>query len=227
VDQEEKFKERYDRLIEVINYYRFGSHTEFGKAIHTSKSYVSEILKNERPPKTMGQKLEDYLGVSRKWFDDGIGNMFSDETSTERKMIQQPTEGYVPVYDITFSLGFTPTFLDNRIPEILGYVNFPELKGSTYVVQAKGDSMSPLIKDRDFVGIRPVKNKRNIDFGNPYGVITEDLAVFKKLRKIEEDENKILLTSVNPEHDSYPIEKSEILHLFAVIGILSVKSITY
>lgn len=145
----------------------------------------------------------------------------------EVKMIQLPTEGYIPVYDITFTLGFTPTFIGSQnTPEVLGYVNFPELKGSTYVVQAKGDSMSPLINDRDFVGIRPVKNKSIIDFGNPYGIITEDLAVFKRIRT-SENIDKIKLVSDNSNHDTYEIDKKEVIHLFSVIGILSIKSITH
>lgn len=191
-----------------------------------SNGFVNNIGHSIRE-KSLNQILNAFPALNKNWLITGEGEMLLADQVSGRKMIQQPTEGYIPVYDISFSLGFTPTFINSQTPEILGYVNFPELRGSTYIVQAKGNSMAPLINDRDFVGIRPVKNKKNIDFGNPYGIITEDLAVFKKIKKFKEDDNLIMLTSENPEHDSYTIEKSEIIHLFSVIGILSVKSITY
>ncbi len=105
-------------------------------------------------------------------------------------------------------------------------VNFPELRGSQYIVRAKGNSMCSTICDKDFVGIRAVKNKSNIEYGNPYGIITEDLAVFKRIR-LGSSDDKVKPVSENPEYDPFEIEKNDIVHLFAVIGILSAKSITY
>lgn len=203
---------------------------DFARLLGLNRANLSSIenfRENRTLPNATAYVLEKELNVNPLWFETGDGDMLLPEVNNQQ-LIQQPTEGYIPVYDIAFSLGFTPTFIDSQNnPEILGYVNFPELRGSTYVVQAKGSSMAPLINDRDYVGIRPVKNKRNIDFGNPYGIVTEDLAVFKKIRKVERDPKMVLLTSENPEFDPFEITKEEIIHLFSVIGILSVKSITY
>jgi len=80
VDQEEKSSLKFVRLTEVISHFNFKNDSEFAKAIKMSKSYVSEILKSKKPPKTMGQKLEDNLGVSRRWFDEGEGKMIPEKS---------------------------------------------------------------------------------------------------------------------------------------------------
>jgi phage repressor protein C with HTH and peptisase S24 domain len=170
--------------------------------------------------------LKKFPDLSSDWLENGYGQMFSN-ILIEPNVVYEKKVGYIPVYDVTFTMGFNPTFINSQnTPEVLAYINFPELVGSKYVVKAKGNSMAPLINDRDFVGIRPVKNKKHIDYGNPYGVITEDLAVFKRIRT-SKDESKLRLTSDNKEHDEFEIDKEEVIHLFSVIGILSVKSITY
>ena len=74
MNQEEKNSDKFVRLKEVIDYLNYKNDSEFAKAIKMSKSYISEILKSGKVPKTMGQKLEDNLGVSRKWFEEGTGN---------------------------------------------------------------------------------------------------------------------------------------------------------
>lgn len=75
MNQDEKSSKKFERLKEVMSHFRFKNDSEFAKAINMSKSYVSEILKYNKVPKTMGQKLEDNLGVSRKWFEEGNGTM--------------------------------------------------------------------------------------------------------------------------------------------------------
>jgi phage repressor protein C with HTH and peptisase S24 domain len=112
-------------------------------------------------------------------------------------------------------------------PEILGYSNFPELRGSKYVVRGKGNSMAPFICDGDFVGIRPVKNRNIIDYGNPYGIITEDYAIFKRIKKAKDAQNLKLVSDNDKEHEDWEVPKGEIIHLFIVVGVLSVKSVTY
>lgn len=215
------------KVLEVIRREELTAYA-IGKKVKMSPTGIQKIIDGETKRPTENTLKAILSAISPDYDDsyDQIADTLTDQYKKE-KMVPHPTEGYIPVYDIAFTLGFTPTFIDSRNnPEILGYVNFPELRGSTYVVKAKGDSMAPLINDKDFVGIRPVKNKNTIDYGNPYGLITEDLAVFKRIRK-SESRDKITLLSDNPEHDSYDISKEEVIHLFSVIGILSVKSITY
>ncbi|MFD2962809.1 MULTISPECIES: helix-turn-helix domain-containing protein [Olivibacter] len=74
-NQAKKSSEKLTRLILVIEKLGFKNDSEFAKAIGMSKSYVSEILSSGHVPKTMGQKLEDKLKVSRKWFDLNDGDM--------------------------------------------------------------------------------------------------------------------------------------------------------
>ncbi|AOM76008.1 hypothetical protein BFS30_01810 [Pedobacter steynii] len=84
MNQEEKNSQKFQRLKEIYSFFKFKSDTEFGKAINMSKSYVSEILKSEKTPKTMGQKLEDHLGVSRKWYEEGEGEMLLESAAIQK-----------------------------------------------------------------------------------------------------------------------------------------------
>ena len=86
-NQGEKFSEKFVRLDEIRRHYNFKNDSEFAKAIKTSKSYFSEIKSSGKIPKTMGQKLEDNLKVSRQWFESGEGEMLLLENKSSAKQI--------------------------------------------------------------------------------------------------------------------------------------------
>lgn len=96
-NQNDKISEKFARLKEVMHYFKFANDSEFAKAIKMSKSYVSEILKSERPPKTMGQKLEDHLGVSRVWFETGNLEMLINKPNLSQNNAKPLHEVHYPI----------------------------------------------------------------------------------------------------------------------------------
>ncbi|MCX3266590.1 S24 family peptidase [Pedobacter agri] len=86
-NQEEKISEKFVKLDEIRRHYNFKNDSEFAKAIKTSKSYFSEIKSSGKIPKTMGQKLEDNLRVSRQWFENGEGEMLLPLEKSNGKLI--------------------------------------------------------------------------------------------------------------------------------------------
>ncbi|NII81684.1 MULTISPECIES: helix-turn-helix transcriptional regulator [unclassified Pedobacter] len=71
----DNFAQKFVKLNQIREHFDFKNDSEFAKAIKTSKSYFSEIKSSRKIPKTMGQKLEDNLRVSRRWFENNEGEM--------------------------------------------------------------------------------------------------------------------------------------------------------
>lgn len=75
------------RLNDVMNILGFKRPVDFAKAINVSQGYISEILnKKKNISKVLGQKLEDSLNVSRKWFETGEGDMILKETANAKSV---------------------------------------------------------------------------------------------------------------------------------------------
>lgn len=60
-------------------------------------------------------------------------------------------------------------------------------------------------------------------FGQIYLVLTEDYRMLKYVRK-HKDENYIILKSENKSYDDIELKKSQILKLFVVENVLSIKN---
>lgn len=74
----EENSKKLQRIADVIKVMGYKTDAELAKAINLSQGYVSEIVNEKKNvPKTFGQKLEDYLGISRKWFESGEGEMLA------------------------------------------------------------------------------------------------------------------------------------------------------
>ncbi|SMC52378.1 S24 family peptidase [Pedobacter nyackensis] len=99
-NQDNKNSEKFVRLMEVMAYFAFANNSEFAKTIKTSKSYISEILKSQVPPKTMGQKLEDNLNVSRQWYETGEGEMLL----SNKVQINQSQNNAKPLHEVHYPI---------------------------------------------------------------------------------------------------------------------------
>jgi transcriptional regulator with XRE-family HTH domain len=127
-----------------------------------------DILSDERHKRRATQRqMADQLGISEKMYSQyESGKYLGGPTKVSKyldklygKKIAQDTdidaidlhknEG-VPVYDIEFSAGFLEQFRDKK-PEIITYINMPEVQGCDYVIRAKGDSMADYINNMDWI----------------------------------------------------------------------------
>lgn len=79
-NQEEKIiinAQKLERLRVVMKKMKYKDDIDLAKAINISQAYMSEIFSGKKNvPKTMGQKLEDSIGISRRWFENGVGEAF-------------------------------------------------------------------------------------------------------------------------------------------------------
>jgi phage repressor protein C with HTH and peptisase S24 domain len=75
-NQLEKNSLLLDRIQQVKSVLGFKRDIDVANALNMSSSYLYEILSGKKNvPKTFGQKLEDNLKISRRWFDTGEGEM--------------------------------------------------------------------------------------------------------------------------------------------------------
>lgn len=94
-------------------------------------------------------------------------------------------------------------------------------------VQVAGDSMSGFVEDGEYIAIKAA-SKDDIFWGSAYLVIFTDVTQEEPLVKYirEGDVDRFILRSHN--YESYPdmkVEKSKILSIFRVKGILKLKRV--
>jgi len=93
-----------------------------------------------------------------------------------------------------------------------------------FVIRANGDSMSPKINDGDKVTIRKVEDLDCIYYGQNYLVVTKNYKMIKQIRRYTPDEdNYVILHSINPNYDDMVISKSNILGLYVIQHVISFK----
>ncbi|MBI3584240.1 MAG: helix-turn-helix transcriptional regulator [Nitrospinae bacterium] len=130
------------------------------------------------------------FNINLNWLLTGEGEMYKRLPIPKAK----PTV-LVPV------LGRVPAGFPNEIPEneITEYVHLPDAPPGSFVLIVKGDSMSPKIKDGDYVIFKPngeIKSGDVIVVNNEYGETM--------LKKYYVDKNgDVLLVSENPEYPAF------------------------
>lgn len=131
---------------------------------------------------------------------------------------EKGAEQYIPYYDVEITAGKIELYFDDveEMPE--GYVYAPQYQGCV-MCNVKGNSMYDLIYPGARLYVYQMPDKKYIDFGQIYLVVlSNNLRVLKYIRRHATDDAKITLASHNKEHDSWDVEKADILNLFLVKG---------
>ena len=110
----------------------------------------------------------------------------------------------------------------------IGYVNIPEFTGC-YGITVYGDSMYDMYMSGDIIFVREIKDKRHIDNGQPYVIITKEDRLLKMIH-IDYEHRKTLLSSynnaTNPDGKrKYPDMEididNDVLYLYKIVGKLA------
>lgn len=130
------------------------------------------------------------------------------------------------VYDIDATCGPNNRDIDFTQDIVIGSVNLPEIDKNSKIVFASGDSMFPLISNGDRIVIREIENWNFIYYGQIYLIITSEYRMVKYIRKHPTNNKEyILLRSKNPDFDDIELPRKEIIRLFVVENILSIKTV--
>ena len=159
------------------------------------------------------------------WLITGIGNM---TINTNSSITETPTTNKdIKILDIRVCAGHGIGF-DGNENKVIGYVNIPEFTGC-YGITVYGDSMYDMYMSGDTIFVREIKDKRNIDNGQPYVIITKEDRLLKMIH-IDYERKKTILSSynniANPDGKrNYPDMEididNDVIHLYKVVGKLA------
>jgi phage repressor protein C with HTH and peptisase S24 domain len=221
-----EIKERFDSFIR----YKGLSRRKFQDVIGVSNSYIQNISKGISND-VLNRISIQYPELNTNWLLTGIGEMLQSEERSE-KIISIPQiavstkrKGAL-IYDIDATCGLSGRDIEFTDEKVIGSIDAPEINPDSKIIFATGDSMLPLIASGDRVVIRKIESWDYFNYGQVYLIITNEYRLIKRVRRHPKDaDNLILLRSENPDYDDIDLPKREIIHLFIVENILSIKNI--
>lgn len=197
------------------------------KELNMSKTTLTNYYEGITQPSSLRLNIIDKH--IEKYYREHLG---SNEERNEKTIIVSPTaistqkRRGAMIYDIDATCGFDGRDIEFTDEKIIGSIDAPEINPESKIIFATGDSMLPLIASGDRIVIRRIESWDYFNYGQVYLIITNEYRFIKRVRKHPDDEeNLILLRSDNPEYDDIPLPKKEIIHLFIVENILSIKNI--
>ena len=181
---------------------------------------------------TIDKISEKYPVLNAAWLKTGVGEMLISE-ERKSKTIEIPDSSIVAnqrkgalIYDIDATCGLNGRDIEFTDEKVIGSIDAPEINPDSKIIFATGDSMQPLIASGDRVVIRKIESWDFFNYGQVYLIITNEYRLIKRVRRHPKDsDNLILLRSENPDYDDIDLPKREIIHLFIVENILSIKNI--
>lgn len=87
-----------------------------------------------------------------------------------------------------------------------------------FTIVANGDSMLPKIESGDILACRIVSDRINLPIGKICVIDSNEGAVVKVLREVKGGE--VILHSLNPEYNDYPLPASSINNIAVVVGMV-------
>lgn len=222
-----EIKERFDSFIR----YNGLSCRKFQDAIGVSNSYIQNISKGISND-ILNKISIQYPELNTNWLLTGAGEMLKSEERSEKTISVNQTvistkqrKGAL-IYDIDATCGLNGRDIEFTDEKVIGSIDAPEINPDSKIIFATGDSMLPLIASGDRVVIRKIESWDYFNYGQVYLIITNEYRLIKRVRRHPKDaDNLILLRSENPDYDDIDLPKREIIHLFIVENILSIKNI--
>lgn len=164
--------------------------------------------------------LATYTDISPEWLISGNGNMTRehDPANTKSHLVCEEQVKYkgVPLipYDAWAGNG-SPNFCDEKVET---YYKVPEFCNADFLLRIKGNSMSPLYKEKDIVACKKI-----LEFDHNHSVhalYTKSMGVLIKRVAYKENGSHITLTSENTDYPPFEIPIIDIQDIAIVIGAI-------
>lgn len=230
-------KERFYEVMEILNLTDYRVYTDIEGITKNMMVKLRNGETSEVSTKILMPFLNTYKNVNANYILTGRGNAIIEDEDTDGvspNMPTTPTITSIPttnkdikILDIRVCAGQGIGF-DGDENEIIGYVNIPEFAGC-YGITVYGDSMYDMYMSGDTIFVREIKDKHNIDNGQPYVIITKEDRLLKMIH-IDYERKRTILSSYNnatnpDEKRKYPDMEididSDILYLYKVVGKLA------
>lgn len=219
-----------ERLEAIIDYYSDGKPSVFAKYIGVAPSTISSWLSRD----TLDYDLifAKCENISSNWLLTGKGEMIKNAEREQKTIeisesaISEKKRKGALIYDIDATCGLNGRDIEFTDEKVIGSIDAPEINPDSKIIFATGDSMLPLIASGDRIVIRKIESWDYFNYGQVYLIITNEYRLIKRVRRHPKDsDNLILLRSENSDYDDIDLPKREIIHLFIVENILSIKNI--
>lgn len=230
-------KERFYEVMEILNLTDYRVYTDIEGITKNMMVKLRNGETSEVSTKILMPFLNTYKNINANYILTGRGNAIIEDEDTDGvspNMPTTPTITSIPttnkdikILDIRVCAGQGIGF-DGDENEIIGYVNIPEFAGC-YGITVYGDSMYDMYMSGDTIFVREIKDKHNIDNGQPYVIITKEDRLLKMIH-IDYERKRTILSSynnaTNPDGKrKYPDMEididSDILYLYKVVGKLA------
>ncbi|WP_281960833.1 S24 family peptidase [Bacteroides clarus] len=230
-------KERFYEVMEILNLTDYRVYTDIEGITKNMMVKLRNGETSEVSTKILMPFLNTYKNVNANYILTGRGNAIIEDEDTDGvspNMPTTPTITSIPttnkdikILDIRVCAGQGIGF-DGDENEIIGYVNIPEFAGC-YGITVYGDSMYDMYMSGDTIFVREIKDKHNIDNGQPYVIITKEDRLLKMIH-IDYERKRTILSSynnaTNPDGKrKYPDMEididSDVLFLYKVVGKLA------
>lgn len=230
-------KERFYEVMGILNLTDYRVYTDIEGITKNMMVKLRNGETSEVSTKILMPFLNTYKNVNANYILTGRGNAIIEDEDTDGVSLNTPTTPTITsipttnkdikILDIRVCAGQGIGF-DGDENEIIGYVNIPEFAGC-YGITVYGDSMYDMYMSGDTIFVREIKDKHNIDNGQPYVIITKEDRLLKMIH-IDYERKRTILSSynnaTNPDGKrKYPDMEididSDILYLYKVVGKLA------
>lgn len=219
-----------ERIQFIVNEKFKGNISSFCRSTDVKQPTMNTIL-GERKSKPSFDVIsniinaEALIGINIEWLITGKGEPFENKNP---QITEAPSSNKdIKILDIRVCAGHGIGFagVENKV---IGYVNIPEFAGC-YGITVFGDSMYDMYMSGDTIFVREILDKRNIDNGQPYVIITKEDRLLKMIH-IDYKHKRVILSSynniANPDGKrKYPDMEidldNDVLHLYKVVGKLA------
>lgn len=195
-------KERFYEVMEILNLTDYRVYTDIEGVTKNMMVKLRNGETSEVSTKILMPFLNTYKNVNANYILTGRGNAIIEDEDIDGVSLNTPTTSTITsipitdkdikILDIRVSAGHGIGF-DGDENKILGYVNIPNFSGC-YGVTVYGDSMYDKYSSGDIVFVREIKDKREIEGGQSYVVITNE---DRYLKMIYIEDGKLKLVSYN------------------------------
>lgn len=227
------------RVKKIIDDLYFGNKRAFSIAVGVSATVIENIVGSRlgNPSFEVLSKMYANANINLEWLFAGVGKMIRNDD--EHGVVSEPTGKYllrsdtkteiqkVPLYDIQAAAGLTSIFNDK--PNIVDFIQVPNLPKCDGAISITGDSMYPLLKSGDIVIYKEVKNKQDgIFWGEMYLLSYVDegdnMTLVKYIHKSDKGEEYIKLVSQNQNHQPKDIKLRKVKALALIKASIRINS---
>ncbi|WP_281235144.1 S24 family peptidase [Flavobacterium gelatinilyticum] len=198
----------------------------FEREVGMSNGSFASQLKND---KTIGvDKLENILNrypdINVEWLMYGVGDMCRPNILNENAAAYlrngKPRKNLnIPLYDSSTAAEIVELFGDHNHQRPVDTISMPNISDCDGAMYVAGDSMSPLLRNRDIVIYKILKNpEENIIWGEMYLIYVNNDGnenFFTRILKKSDRDSFVQFVAQNPDHQTFefPLESIKAIAL--------------